>query len=53
MTEGTWICLLVGILVFIAYRVGYDMGREDEYEDQRLEKLKQMMRGKEKDGDEN
>ena len=34
---------ILGALLFLAYKVGYEEGKSDEEERQRLKKIKQMM----------
>ena len=39
-TFGTF---LVGVILYLAYKIGYEEGKNDEEERQRLMKIRQMM----------
>ena len=38
----TFGCLIMGAILYLAYKVGYEEGRNDEEERQRLRLLRQM-----------
>lgn len=44
----TFGCLIVGAILYLAYKIGYEEGRNDEEERQRLRLLKRM-KGEEED----